>query len=52
MFKADWRRARRSMTCWFRRLRRCAKRQARAGPGHFDVQLIGGMVLHKAPSPK
>ena len=40
-------RARRSTTSWPRRSRSCARRAKRTlGQRHFDVQLIGGMVLH------
>ena len=40
--------ARRSTICWCRPLRRFAKPQsATLGQRHFDVQLIGGMVLHQ-----
>ena len=36
------------MICWFRRLRPCAKAAKRtSGQRHFDMQLIGGMVLHQ-----
>ena len=39
--------ARRSTTSWFRPSRPCARRAKRTlGQRHFDVQLIGGMVLH------
>ena len=41
-------RARRSTTSWCRRSPPCARRpSARIGQRHFDVQLIGGMILHE-----
>ena len=45
--RARARRASRSTTCCRRRSRSCARSAgARMGMRHFDVQLIGGMVLH------
>ena len=41
-------RARRSTTSWCRRSRPCARPPSeRIGQRHFDVQLIGGMILHE-----
>ena len=46
--QAAGRRRRRSTICWCRPSPPCARRPSvRLGQRHFDVQLIGGMVLHQ-----
>jgi preprotein translocase subunit SecA len=52
-FRASSPTARPSTTSWcpaFATVREAAKRTL--GQRHFDVQLIGGMVLHEGASPK
>ena len=45
---SSWRPGRSSTICCPKPLRRCARRQsARSGQRHFDVQLMGGVVLHR-----